>query len=202
MKRRVTVCALVGAVLFGVSAAATTAGSIPSGERAFGQSVVEPVYNAENAGQIGFILTPNHVPDPVKTNPRAWAPIYLPVYPVGSTAASTYVCMHTPSENCPTHGDAIAGLAASVMPSVYGGGVAGHDHLLDFPGGADFNIAWEPIVVLFTNAAAANQHLLTDQDVANAVASGNAIEIPLPFLTFHCSVVPAAVYNHGTPLAP
>jgi hypothetical protein len=30
-----------------------------------------------------------------------------------------------------------------------------------YPGGADFNVAWEPILVLFTSRAAANQHLVT-----------------------------------------
>jgi len=55
-----------------------------------------------------------------------------------------------PPENCPTHGNAISGLALAQEPSVYGAGVAGHDHLMDFPGGDDFNIAWKPMVVLFT----------------------------------------------------
>jgi hypothetical protein len=32
----------------------------------------------------------------------------------------------------------------------------GHDHLMDFPGGSDFNIAWEPMFVLFTPQGAAD----------------------------------------------
>ena len=31
------------------------------------------------------------------------------------------------------------------------------------------------------------------------VINGQAIEVPLPPATFHCSVVSAAVYNQGTP---
>jgi len=86
------------------------------------------------------------------------------------------------------------------MPSVYGSGVLGHDHLMDFPGGADFNVAWEPILVLFTSKAAANEHLLTDAQIEAAVERGDAIEVPVPDLTFHCSRVSARVYEISTPL--
>ncbi len=95
----------------------------------------------------------------------------------------------------------MAGLAQSVEPSVYGDGVLGHDHVMDYPGGADFNIAWEPIAVLFTNSAAANEHLLTDAQIQAAVDRGDAIEIPLPALTFHCAAVSAAVWARGTPMS-
>lgn len=186
--------------LAAVAAIPGAAASIPSGERALGQSVLEPVYNDESAGVIGYIMYPTHPPDPVKANPRSWAPFYLVVYPVGTTAATTFVCQHTPAENCPTHGDAIAGLAQAMEPGVYGAGVVGHDHLMDFPGGSDFSIAWEPVVVLFTNSAAANEHILTDAQIAAAVARGDAIKVPLPGATFYCAWVPARVYNMATPL--
>jgi hypothetical protein len=199
---------LVGAVsfvLFAVAAMPAAADSIPSGQRALGQSVSEPVYNDEQAGVIGYIKQPTQAPQPVPANPVAWAPFYLVVYPVGSTAATTFLCQHTPVENCPTHGNGIAALAQAREPGVYGtpgtAGVLGHDHLMDFPGGADFNIAWEPIVVLFTNSAAANEHILTDAQIGAAVSSGNAIEVPLPLRTFICSSVPATVYALGTPLS-
>jgi hypothetical protein len=162
-----------------------------------GQSVVEPVYNDEQAGTIGYVSTPMHTP--MHANPSAWSPFYLPVYPVGSTVGAL-VCAHTPAENCPTHGQAIADAAAQIMPGVYGSGVLGHDHLMDFPGGADFNVAWEPILVLFTSKAAANEHLLTDAQIDAAVDRGDAIEVPLPDATFHCQAVPARVYALGTPL--
>ena len=102
-------------------------------------------------------------------NPKAWAPFYLVIYPVGSTAATTYLCMHLPVDNCPTHGPAVAAFAAATYPTVYGAGVIGHDHLMDFPGGSDFNIAWEPTFVLFTPQGAAdgaiNEHVLTDAQI-------------------------------------
>lgn len=178
---------------------AASASSIPSGEVVVGKTVIEPVYD-DMSGAIKYVSTPMGTPDPVKSNPIASAPFYLPVYPAGSTVG-TLVCQDVPVENCPDHGQAIAGAAAAIMPSVYGGGVIGHDHLMAGPAsGGDFNIAWEPILVLFTSKAAANQHLVTESQVDAAVSSGQAIEIPLPQLTFHCSVVPQAVYALGTPL--
>ena len=181
----------------GIAAASAAVDPIPSGERLLGQSVLEPVYNDERAGVIGFVSTPVHAP--LMANPRAWAPFYVPVYPVGSPVG-TVLCEHMPVDNCPDHGPGIAGAAAAIMPAVYGGGVIGHDHLLSFPGGADFNVAWEPILVLFTSTAAANEHLLTVAQIDAAVARGDAIEIPDPQDAFHCAVVSAAVYARGTPL--
>jgi hypothetical protein len=201
LRRMSLVVAVTSYVLAAVAAVPGAATSTPSGERALGQSALEPVYNDENASQIGYIMYPTHAPDPVKANPRAWAPFYLPVYPVGSTAATTFLCQHIPApDNCPTHGDAIAGLAQALEPGVYGAGVVGHDHLMDFPGGSDFNIAWEPIVVLFTNSAAANEHILTDAQIDAAVARGDVIEVPLPGATFTCAKVSATVYERATPL--
>lgn len=176
-----------------------TASSIPSGEVVVGRTVVEPVYD-DMTGAIRYVSTPMGVPDPVKSNPIASAPFYLPMYPTGSTVGPT-VCEDVPVENCPDHGPAVAAAAAAIMPSVYGNGVIGHDHLMAGPGShGDFNVAWVPTLVLFTSKAAANQHLITDAQVDAAVSSGQAILIPLPQLTFHCSVVSGAVYAHGTPL--
>ena len=128
--------------------------------------MLEPVYNDERAGVIGFVSTPLRAP--LAANPRAWSPFFVPVYPVGSTVGLV-LCQHKPVENCPDHGPLIAGAAAAIMPSVCGpgdgSGVIGHDHLMDFPGGADFDVAWEPILVLFTSKAAANEHLLTDAQI-------------------------------------
>ena len=89
------------------------------------------------------------------------------------------------------------------MPAVYGNDptlLPGHDHVADPPGGADWNVAWEVIEVLFTNAAAANTHLTTDQEIADAVKAGDAIEIDLGF-AFNCSSVPAQLYWKGTPVS-
>jgi hypothetical protein len=179
------------------------ASSTPSGERIIGRTVVEPVYD-DMTGAISYVSTPMGAPNPVKSAPIASAPFYLPVYPVGSTVG-TLNCQDVPQENCPDHGPAVAGAAMVIMPTVYSGGVIGHDHLMAGPGsGGDFNIAWVPTLVLFTSKSAANQHLILLSDVNTAVADHQAILVPLdgtngtPNLTFHCSVVPAAVYARGT----
>ena len=117
---------------------------------------------------------------------------------------TTLLCQHLPVENCPTHGNSIANLALAREPSVYGAGVAGHDHLMDFPGGADFNIAREPTVLLFTPQGVAdgavNQHVLTDAQISALISSGDAIKVALPTRTFICASVPAALYARATPL--
>jgi hypothetical protein len=91
------------------------------------------------------------------------------------------------------------------MPTVYGGGVIGHDHLMAGPGsGGDFNVAWVPTLVLFTNASYVTHVTLLSQITA-LQAAHKVILVPLdgtngtPNLTFHCSVISAAVYNNGLP---
>lgn len=203
----------VFALAVGVSASIASATTLPSGERSFHNATLEPAYNAENAGQMGFLFTPNKAP--MKANPAAWSPLYVVVYP-NDTAVNvpdTLNCMHIPFENCPSHGDAVAGLAQAGGPpaivnpynsdiaATYAHGVAGHDHVGDFPGGADFNFAWEPVIVLFTNKAAANHHLLTDAQIATAVANHDAIEVPAAALTFNCAWVNVSLWNMAKPIA-
>jgi hypothetical protein len=195
----VAVSATLTVFSIAVGPSAASAGDVPTGERTLGQSILEPVYNDEQAGVVGFVMTP--VPAPMEANPSAWAPFYVPVYPTGSTVG-TLQCQHTPADNCPDHGPGVAAAAQAIMPTVYGSGVLGHDHLMDFPGGADFNVAWEPILVLFTSPAAANEHLLTDDQIDAAVAKGDAIEVPVPQRTFHCQAVSQQAWNQGTPVTP
>ncbi len=176
-----------------------TAAATPSGEVIVGQSVIEPGYN-DVTGATTYVKTPLHAPE--HANPVATAPFYVPVYPT-SVNVGTLQCAHLPQDNCPDHGPLLAALAQQVMPQVYGVGVAGHDHLFATPGsGGDFNIAWVPVVVLFTSTAAASHHLTTLAQLNAAVSSGNAIEIPLPPATFHCEVVPENLYAMGTPVTP
>jgi hypothetical protein len=235
MKRRLL---LVGLVVTCVLAVGTAVGlampapptTPPTGERAHGQSLLEAVFNAENAGQVGYVSTPNHTQHPVPSNPRSWSPIYVVEYPNGysfstdgSGADGPLSCWHTPAENCPTHGNDLAGIAmgcpdstmlpvpvadnpcndpttADAVRAVYDAmGVAGHDHVMDFHGGADWNVAWEPVLVLFTDADYADTHrLLTDTAIADAVSAGKAVEIPLAFATFHCAQVSSAVWDLTT----
>ena len=177
--------------------------TLPSGERLNGQSVVEPAYNDAD-GTIMYLLTPSKAKAAQHVNGHAVSPLYIIMYP-NSASASVGVmnCAHQPVDNCFDHGPVLSGLAASVFPGVYGppdgSGVWGHDHIGDGPGGSEFNIAWEPVVVLFTNSAAANTHITTEAQLDAAEAAGDAIEIPLPEATFLCSVVSVQVYNHATP---
>lgn len=192
--------ALVGAVLSLTGLASADSGSPPTGDRYLNGNRVDAAYNAANPGQLGFFMEPS---GRMHASPTAWAPIYVVVYPTGSTAASTFNCMHfgPKDDNCPSHGDAIAGLAAAQEPAVYGDGVAGLDHVLDFPGGDDFNVAWEPVAVLFTSKAAANEHLLSDDRILQLQAEGAVKLIPLPALTFLCAIVPQRVWDLATPAA-
>ena len=174
--------------------------SLPSGERILANLVIEPVYD-DMTGAIAYVATPAKAPNfPGKANAHAWAPIYLVVYPSGSTVSSTLNCMGVPG-NCPDHDGPVAGAAASIVPTVYGTGVIGHDHLMAGPGsGGDFNVTWEPVLVLFINATAANEHITTLAQIDTALARGDVIERPVPSLTFLCSVVPATLYDRATPV--
>lgn len=181
----------------------TLAGSLPTGERVTGQSLIEVATNDAD-GSIVYLRTPEHVANPVNSNDQAAAPLYLVVYP--SSAASsvgTLNCEDIPVENCPDHGPAIAGLAASVVPSVYGDGVVGHDHLVGLANdkaGSEWNVAWTVWVVLFTNSAAANKHVTTLAAMNQAIANHDAFIFPHAITTFHCSSVSASAWDKGTPV--
>jgi hypothetical protein len=206
--------------LVGVSTAAGAAG-MPSGQRMIGGAsfsaatgtftgggaTIEPAYDDAN-GSLVYLLTPTNAKvnppkpiDPSTGMPVNTAPLYLPVYPTGSGIdPATLNCAHLPADNCPDHGPEIAGAAMGIMPGVYSGGVVGHDHLVGIAkSGGDFNVLWEPVVVLFTNANAAKQHLTTLDEINAAVANHDAIEVPLPQADFKCASVSAKVYAHATP---
>jgi hypothetical protein len=173
------------------------------GHGSIGGTVLEPVYD-DMTGQIRYVSTPRGTPNPVNSNPVATAPFYLPVYPVGASVP-TLNCQDVPVENCPDHGPAVAAAAKAIDPGVYSGGVLGHDHLMAGPGShGDFNVAWVPTLVLFTSRAAIT-HITTLAQLNGLIASGAVFTVPLngtngtPNLTFHCSVVTAAVYAQGVP---
>ena len=215
MRRRILFMAVVAsAFAASVWALPAAAGSLPSGERlvggtaAKGGTVVEPVYD-DMTGQIRYVSTPRGVSNPVHTNPVATAPFYLPVYPGNSAATvGTLNCQDQPTENCPDHGPGVAFFAGLLEPGVYNtanGGVLGHDHLMAGPGsGGDFNVAWVPTLVLFTDIKYVTHITLLSQ-VNMLHQQGKVIIVPLdgtnntPNLTFHCSVVSGAVYAHGVP---
>jgi hypothetical protein len=169
-----------------------------------GQSVIEPAYN-DNNGSLIYLLTPMKAPEKANVA-HAVAPLYLVVYPTAvSGVIGTVNCQHQPADNCPDHGPGVSSLAAMAVPSVYAAGVWGHDHLLAAPpsppSAGDFHVAWSPVVVLFTDPAAASTHITTMTQLNAAILGGKVTLIPLSLATiFHGSVVAAAPYNNGTPL--
>lgn len=171
--------------------------TVPSGQRIHGQSVVEPVYDADHAGVIGFISTPEHAG--LHSADQARAALYLPVYPTGSTVGGL-ICPHQPVDTCPDHGPAIAGVAAQLVPEVYGAGVAGHDHVATLRG-PGMRVGLVPTVVLFTSKAAAAEHLLTRTAIDAAIARGDAIAVPLEPAALHAEQVSARVWDLAIPLS-
>jgi hypothetical protein len=182
-----------------VSRSTLQASVLPSGERLLGKSVLEPAYDDET-GRIIYLMTPEKAPFPSKANHNAVSPLYLVVYPTSASSVGIMNCMHLGGDNCPDHGDDIANFAMSPdgMPSVYGQGVWGHDHLVDAPGGSEFNVAWHVIIVLFTSNEAASTHITTDAQLDAAVAHGDAMEFPTDTI-FNCQVTSAAAWNRATP---
>ena len=200
MRRLGLVLAL--AAIAAVIPMAGLAGSLPSGERVVGNASIEPAYD-DATGTITYLLTPNRLAPLSPTNPllnldsHAVAPLYLIVYPPGTKG--TFNCMGVPG-NCPDHDGAIAGVATSVRPAVYGtdaAAVPGHDHLVGLPHTGDFNFAWHVYVQLF-NSAAAVRHITTLSDLQAAWASNDIVSLDSG-ITFGCSVVSEHTYQAGTP---
>ena len=165
-----------------------SAGSTPSGQVAFGQATVEPAVNGENGSTI-FLLTPNHAPFPSLANAtHAVAPLYLPVYPVGST-------IDPGTLNCqPNNCDHVNSFFYPII---------GHDHVVGVKPAGDFNVAWHVVVIAFTaqgfTDGAINNRLMTISAIEAAETAGDVFEISTP-ITFNCSIVSQTVYNLGTPL--
>ena len=191
--------------LLAIVAQVAVADTLPTGERQLGQSILEPAYN-DLDGTLTYLLTPIKAPE--KANEHAIAPLYVIMYPTAVAGViGTVNCQHQPMDNCPDHGPALAGLAEATVPGVYGAGVWGHDHVLTAPPGApnaggDFNVAWIPVAVLFTDARFASNHITTLSQLNAAIAAGQVMTIPLPAATFHCSAVASPPYDHGTPVPP
>lgn len=191
----------IGAVAF-APWAKVAADTVPSGEVQFHQSTIEPAYN-DLTGALTYYMRPK---SPEHANHNAVAPIYIIVYPTSAEGSvGTLNCQHQPADNCPSHGPKLAGFVETMEPSVYGNGVLGHDHLLAAPpstplAGGDFNIAWFPVFVLFTNSAAANTHITKLEQLDTELADHNVREIPVPSAAFQCVIVPAETYEMGIPV--
>jgi hypothetical protein len=158
-----------------------------SGQRAFGQVVIEPAVNSANGNEI-FLLTPNKGPFPSKAAQRAHAPMYIVLYPDSSIIDAS-------SLNCqPTNCDHLQTFAYPLK---------GHDHLVGVPPTGDFNVAWDVILVAFTDQGfrdgAIDTRILTLDQLNAVLAAGDATTIP--DITFNCSITSAVTYLKGTPLS-
>ncbi len=196
----------VAIAILAIAPTVTLADSVPSGERVTGQSTLEPAYN-DLDGSVTYLLTPNKAH--FMANSRAMAPLYVIMYPTAVSAQiGTVNCQHQPADNCPDHGPELAGLAEAMVPSVYGAGVWGHDHILTAPPpgapslGGDFNVPWIPVAVLFTDMQFASNHITTLAQLNAAILTHQVMTIPLPAAAFHCSAVSWQVYENGTPVSP
>jgi hypothetical protein len=165
-----------------------SAGSTPSGMVAFGQATVEPAVNDADGSTV-FLLTPNNAPFPSKADAaHATAPLYLPLYPVGSTIdPSTLNCR-------PTNCDHVQHFFYPII---------GHDHLVGVKPTGDFNVAWHVWVIAFTPQGfadgAINNRLMTLSAIQAAEHAGDVFPIDSG-ITFNCSIVSQTVFNLGTPL--
>ncbi|HEX8926252.1 MAG TPA: hypothetical protein VF786_10695 [Terriglobales bacterium] len=199
--------AAVAVFFVSVPVTLNASGPTPTGEVVVGNSQIEPAYN-DLTGGFMYLLTPMGTPAVDHTNSNAVAPLYVVMYPTSvSSIIGTVNCQHQPMDNCPDHGPELAGLAKAMMPSVYGGGVWGHDHVgtghpNPKPAGGDFNVAWVPVAVLFKSTEAAMTHITTLTQLNAAIAAKQVVLIPLTAATFQCSPVAATVYNNGTPVTP
>jgi hypothetical protein len=163
---------------------------------------IEPAYN-DYDGSIIYLLTPNRLAPLGPNNPinnvnsHAIAPLFLVVYPPGTPG--TFNCMGVPG-NCPDHDGAIAGVATSVVPSVYGtnpGAVPGHDHLVGVRPTGDFNVPWHVYIELFTSSTAVT-HITTLFGLQAAWSSDSIVEVDSG-ITFACAVVSERTYLAGSP---
>jgi hypothetical protein len=232
LKRLLVASVLTSSVAVLVFAAVGSAGSAPSGQRLYGNSswdpvsghfvggggAIEPSFD-DTTGTLVYIQTPNNTQS-AKNLPNKMvpfdnlgfslpvnvAPIFLPVYPVGSGIdPATLNCDHVvpmsgggTGDNCIDHGNAVAGVASG-FPA-YANGVLGHDHLLGVAKtGGDFNVLWEPVLVLFNSVDPNQVRITTLAQIQSAVTAGTVTLIPVPPLTFHCSIVSSAAYDKATP---
>jgi len=200
MQSKIGLILMVAALTVLTDATAASA-QLPSGERQLGQTIIEPGYD-DRTGNLIYVMTPIGPPNPTHANAHAVSPLFLIVYPnSASESVGTMNCAHEGGDNCPDHGPGIADLAKAVVPSVYGDGVWGHDHVMDGPGGSEFNVAWHVVVVLFTNAEAAKTHITTEDQLDAALDAGDALTVETE-IVFHCNLVSGATYNRAVPLPP
>jgi hypothetical protein len=179
---------LAAAVLIGVTGSLQAQTIWYSGQRAFGQATVEPAIDDATGNEI-FLLTPDKAPLPSKAAQVARAPLYLVLYPESSTIDANIL-------NCqPVNCDHVQTFAYPLK---------GHDHLVGVPHTGDFNVAWDVILIAFTekgfgNGAINNRILTLDQ--LNAALGAKEVFPIGPVTTFNCSITAPVTYLKATPLS-
>lgn len=214
MKRRVLLILTGSIVVAAMTATIATAqqgvkhaAETPSGERVYDKQVLIPLYDWDT-GKIMIGSTPvscqyvdTCAPGASKVVPKSdIQPFYLVVYPIGSKVP--IACHHVPADDCPDHGPLIAKGAEQLVPSVYGNGVLGHNHLSAPVTSPDYRVIASPTLVLFKNRAAANELLTTRKQVMDAVKRGDAFLYPAPQYTFINFIVKSSLYDKGKPITP
>ncbi len=179
---------VLGCLLVGAAGSACGQTIWYSGQRAFGQATVEPAVDLATGNEI-FLLTPDGAPLPSKAAQSAHAPLYLVLYPEASRIdANTLNCQ---PDNC----DHVQTFAYPLK---------GHDHLVGVPHTGDFNVAWDVILVAFTDKGfadgAISTRILTANQLNAALAAGDVATIG-PVTSFNCSIVSPVVYLKATPLS-
>ncbi len=178
---------LLGALSLGLAVSSNAQITWYSGQRAFGQATVEPAVDYATGNEI-FLLTPDHAPLPSKAAQRAHAPLYLVLYPAVSIIdANTLNCQ-------PVNCDHVQTFAYPLK---------GHDHLVGMPHTGDFNVAWDVVLVAFTDKGfadgAINNRILTLDQLNKALTAGEVVPIG-PVTSFNCSITSITTYLLGTPL--
>jgi hypothetical protein len=196
-------------ILVGLAVVPSAASAPPSGERIWSKQVLIPLYDWDT-GKIMIGSTPlscqyvnTCAPGVAKFIPKFEVqPFYLVVYPMSAKGKVSVECTHDPADNCPDHGPLIAAGAAKLVPSVYGEGVLGHNHLSAPVASKEYRVIAEPILVLFKTRAAANEMVTTKAQVMALVKSGVAFLYPAPQYTFINYVVASNLYAMGKSVKP
>ena len=210
---RLVSIACLWVAVFAFLSLSTPAYAQESGQRAFGQSTVEPAVDYANGNTI-YLLTPDKSPFPSKANPIATAPLYLPLYPLNSTLnADDFNCLPSNCDHVnvlPFPSADYGSLAGTDQACVDFNGsqpcsrVKGHDHLVGAANTkGDFNVAWHVYLVVFTHKGfvdgSINTRILTLNQLNSLVTSQDVVILDTP-VTFNCSITSEATYERGAPV--
>ena len=207
---------LTAGVVLGLPALLTIlarAESAPSGQRTYGQVVVEPALDLANGSTV-YLHMPAKAPVPSKANRAAVAPLYLPLYPLISTVSVGVLNCHP--DNCehvnvlPFSNTDYGALPGAATPCKdFNGGqdcseVKGHDHLVAAASTqGDFNVAWNVKLVVFTHAAFLNGKInsrITTLDQLNALMASKDVMIIETPIVLTGSLASERTYELGTPV--